>query len=118
MFDEIEEFCSSSSSYKHMREAAKSLLSKKSPCLPYLGIYLADLIMTDEGSIPQLSPGVINFSKLSSVANIISDVMQFKKILFSFPVHSSMRSYLLNCQVLGEDECWDVSYALEQKKAN
>lgn len=115
-FEELEEFCSNKGSYKHLREAAKSFIAKEAPCLPYLGIYLADLIMTDEGSIPQLSDGVINFAKLSGVASIISEVLQFKKNVFSFPLNSKVRSYIINCTILDEDQCWETSYLLESKK--
>ncbi len=118
LFDELEEFVSSKGSYKLMREGIRERRDKSLPVLPYIGMYLADLVYTDEGSMVELSPGVINFGRLMAISAVIQEVLAFKKTSFNFAVHAKLRSYLVSCTVLGEDEAWEKSSLLEPRVAD
>lgn len=126
-FEEMETFVSPNKSYGRMREAVRKQLESGNQCVPYLGMYLGDLVMTDEGSKTELGPGTINFSKSSAVAKIITEVVQWTKgpsnsintnttttTTTTTILSSKISKYLIDCMIItDEDEAWSISQRLE-----
>jgi alpha-tubulin suppressor-like RCC1 family protein len=121
LFEELELFCSPKGSFKYVREMIKDRREKKQSCLPYLGMFLSDLVFTVEGSMTELSPGVVNFGRLVGISETIEEVLQLQQIPFVFAnnhnaaTHNKLQDYLISCQVFEEEETWKMSYALEAK---
>jgi hypothetical protein len=86
--------------------------------LPYVGVYLGDLVFTEEGSMAELAPGVINFVRLHAISSIIGEVLSFRSPPFVFPVVPKLRAYLISCDVLSEDDAWQRSQLLEPRVDN
>lgn len=117
LFEELETFVAPSRSYAALREAVADQRAKRQPCVPYLGVYLGDLVMTDEGSKAELSPGIVNFAKLMAQAAVIEEVRSFTQANApSAPVNARLRSYLIGCTLLpDEDAVWAASMDLEPR---
>ena len=114
-FDELEVFVSPNGSFKAMREAIHQRREKSQPTLPYVGIYLGDLVFTDEGSLTELSDGVINFARLMGIAKIIQEVLGFRAASFGFQPVAATRKYLIAAKVMDEEAAWLQSEALEPR---
>jgi hypothetical protein len=78
-------------------------------------MFLGDLVYTDEGSMAELSPGVINFVRLNAISSIIREVLSFRSPPFVAPVIPKLRSYLISCAVLSEDDAWLRSAQIEPR---
>ena len=58
----------------------RSLARKQhGPCIPYVGSYLGDLALADEGN-PKMVNNVINFRKYALMASIIDELLRFQLI--------------------------------------
>ena len=66
----MERILSAESAYKVYRQA---IHSANPPCIPYIGVYLLDLIYIEDGN-PDTIDGLINFSKRHLVTKVIQDV--------------------------------------------
>lgn len=60
---------SSDGRFRNLREA---LHRCDPPCIPYLGMYLSDLSFLEEGTPSLADDGLLNFSKLRMVSNIVN----------------------------------------------
>lgn len=61
--------------FKNLREG---VTSARPPCIPYLGVYLSDLIFLDEGNPDYLPNGLINFAKFRQIALVLQAIQQFQ----------------------------------------
>ena len=61
-------------SYGALRQRLRSL---QEPCVPYVGMYLSDLVGAEEGK-ENLTDGLINFAKHRRIAIIIKEVQQYQ----------------------------------------
>jgi len=68
---------SSDGNFKNLRKVYGELHIQLKPASPYLGFYLKDLILSDEGS-PNFVDGKLNFSKAVRTHRIIDRVLQFQ----------------------------------------
>ena len=59
------------------------------PCIPYLGMYLMDLVFIEESTPDFLDGNLINFSKLRMVSHIIRDIRTFKQSKYT--IHHNRR---------------------------
>ena len=71
---------SQDNNYKKYRT---TLHSVSPPCLPYVGIYLTDLVFIEEGNGDTFN-GLINFTKRKLVASVIRDFTQYQQVSY-FP---------------------------------
>lgn len=74
---------SSQSSFKLYRER---LHSSTPPCIPYIGVYLSDLVFIDEGNpdtvdSPHPSP-LFNFDKNRQVAAVIHEIQKYQHVTY------------------------------------
>ncbi|KAK9474616.1 ras guanine nucleotide exchange factor domain-containing protein [Dipodascopsis tothii] len=77
------------------------LRSQDTPCIPYLGLYLSDLVFTDEGNPDKrnmepenpLSPRVINFDKFMRTTKIIADLQRFQ-VPYQFHEVADIQSWI------------------------
>ena len=63
------------SNYRSLRDAFKH---RSPPLIPYLGMYLTDLVFTEDGNKDNSADGLINFTKRRLVAKTIRDIQTFQ----------------------------------------
>eukprot|EP00049_Salpingoeca_infusionum_P011554 m.201724 g.201724 ORF g.201724 m.201724 type:complete len:795 (-) comp14968_c0_seq1:327-2711(-) len=86
--DRLEEFVSGDENYKQMRE---HLTGSKLPCIPYLGLYLTDLIHLNTAI--KEGKGDIDHHH-SEVRRVYETIRRFQESTYSFTIISFVRSYL------------------------
>ncbi|KAL9657697.1 hypothetical protein ABK040_005050 [Willaertia magna] len=111
------------SSYKSYRNYIKQYV--KPPLNIYLGIYLSDLTFIEDGNPDRInstktSRNLINWRKRQFVANVISEVMQYKNPPYNIqPVHQIqelLKNTLDNHVIMDETEMFNLSLKIEPKK--
>jgi len=100
----------------------ETIASIDPPGIPYLGVYLTDLVYTDESPNFVKSPGgkdLINFGKRRIVYNIISGLQQFQQASYNLqPVHqieNLLKTERLRQHRLDEKELWKLSQEREAR---
>lgn len=89
IWEELNELLSAENSYSRYR---KKLENIDPPCIPYLGIYLRDLIYWNEPSMDNgqtNSEKIINFTKKKYIFNIISTVQRYQNEIFEFEAENT-----------------------------
>ncbi|EYE93376.1 Ras-GEF domain-containing protein [Aspergillus ruber CBS 135680] len=114
----LEEMRDLMSSTKNFGKYRENLRCTHPPCVPFLGIYLTDLVFIEDG-IPNHAPnGMINFSKRLKVGEVLQDIQQFQNTPYVFQPVSELQDYLMN-GLQGTEEASDLyerSTALEPRR--
>lgn len=68
-------------STKNFAQYRETLHAATPPCIPFLGVYLTDLIFIEDG-IPSLAKNteLINFAKRTKTAEVIRDIQQYQNV--------------------------------------
>jgi len=94
----------------------QTLKKSTTPVVPYLGVYLTDLVFLDDGN-EDLIPGtkLINFAKWYLSAGVIRDMQQYQMTPYCLENVEFIQSYLLNRPTLDEETLYQKSLEREQK---
>lgn len=107
-FQDLSTLVKSSENYKNLREA----FSGELPLIPYLGVFLADLVFLEQGNPDYLwaQEGFINFYKCDKIATVIKTLQHYQPTGYQYPKIPRLREYILNFNHLSEDELYEYSY--------
>jgi len=96
----------------------RKLISRKNnkPCIPYIGIYLNDLVKIDDGNPNVLENKKWNVSKFSMIARIVNEVKSFQKLDYELIPLEVIQQFLADLPCLSEDEQYDESLLREPRK--
>eukprot|EP01156_Anaeramoeba_ignava_P022120 Anaeramoba_ignava/c20235_g1_i1.p1 GENE.c20235_g1_i1~~c20235_g1_i1.p1 ORF type:complete len:856 (-),score=272.99 c20235_g1_i1:35-2602(-) len=79
LFTKYKTLLSAEARYKTYREKLSSI---RLTCIPYLGMYLSDIVYVSDGS-PDKVDGLINFAKRKMLYNIIMEIQKFQQIPYN-----------------------------------
>jgi hypothetical protein len=103
--------------HKYYRTLLAEAMTARSPCCPYLGLYLADLTFIEDGN-QDLKGELINFEKRSMIAKVLSEIMQIQATPYCLKKIDALQYFLQNQKVLGEAAAYKLSLEREPREAN
>ncbi|KAF9897972.1 hypothetical protein BX616_004683, partial [Lobosporangium transversale] len=92
-FTQLQQMTSPAKSYRDYRQ---ELHSANPPCVPFVGVYLTDLVMIQDGN-PDFLKGTdqhINFYKRVSTAEVIREIQQYQSVPYCLTVVQEIQTYI------------------------
>ncbi|KAL0491159.1 hypothetical protein AKO1_010017 [Acrasis kona] len=111
-FDRLNEIVNPKKSYAGLRNACK--LVGNSPCLPYIGIYLTDVLFIEDGNKDNDKDGFINFAKRRLLGNIIRDLQMYQVNGYDLKEQPVIRERLITLRYKTMDDLLTISKTLEE----
>jgi hypothetical protein len=105
-----------STNFKQLRSLMNKLYERGVPCSPYLGIYLRDLVFTEDANATYVD-GKINMQKFIITYNTMHQVLRFqgRDYQFSTPSTAFMRE-INSFKIVNDDTLFDMSLKTQPKE--
>jgi len=85
------------------------------PLVPYLGIFLSDLVYVEESLPDNLEGGFINFTKRTVLAEIFKTITSIQLYSYNFIVEANIQDFLQKLNPLDEEEQFKRSLQIEPR---
>ena len=103
---------------KNSHNIRHALSQAITPCIPHLGIFLADLTFIEDGN-PNTLRDMVNFLKRRMIAERIRWIQQYQQISYNLRPVGVIQEYLqAKLKVVDEDSLWKLSTIVEPRSAN
>jgi son of sevenless-like protein len=114
MLEELKGLMSQNGNFKLFRTTLKNATP---PCLPYLGVYLTDLVFIEDGN-PNTSQNLIYFTKRKQVANVIREIQQYQQTPYYFEPVPKIQNWLKTLKPLDDKELYSLSLVREPRESS
>lgn len=111
--EDFAEIFTFSQSYKNYRTLLNSF-TKFDNVLPFIGIFLTDLVYIEDGNPSFLAPGKINFAKYKLIASVTKKIL-CHKFNYSFTEIPAIFQWFNECETISEEEAYTISMKLEPR---
>eukprot|EP00004_Rigifila_ramosa_P019815 TRINITY_DN5087_c0_g1_i3.p1 TRINITY_DN5087_c0_g1~~TRINITY_DN5087_c0_g1_i3.p1 ORF type:complete len:1169 (+),score=295.43 TRINITY_DN5087_c0_g1_i3:53-3559(+) len=110
----LEHLMNPDGSYKNYREMVHKV---SPPLLPFIGVYLRDLVFIEDGNPDMLNGNLINFQKRRYAFNVIAEIQQYQQDLYPFPFAEPLYSFLAQLPTETDDDLYNLSIECEPRNA-
>ncbi|XP_057303074.1 ras-specific guanine nucleotide-releasing factor 2-like isoform X2 [Hydractinia symbiolongicarpus] len=116
LIEKLKNMVSAEGRFRNMREVLKCC---DPPCVPYLGFYLTDLAFIEESTSMVKDTGLVNFSKMKMVSNIVHEIRFYQTTSYRITKKQQIFNYLLQTadKLRSDEDIYQESLILEQKRA-
>eukprot|EP01130_Rhizamoeba_saxonica_P018825 TRINITY_DN9567_c0_g1_i1.p1 TRINITY_DN9567_c0_g1~~TRINITY_DN9567_c0_g1_i1.p1 ORF type:complete len:524 (+),score=93.20 TRINITY_DN9567_c0_g1_i1:356-1927(+) len=113
--ESLKEVVSEVDGFSNMRKILKEIIGIEA-CIPYLGIYLSDLVRVDAGGL-KIIDGLINFTKYRRISSLIEEIIEFGSVPYKFLFVVNIRDKILSpfLQIWSDDTLFNTSVFIEPK---
>jgi len=115
---DVEQLMSMQSSYKIYRETLKNC---PPPAIPYIGVYLTDLVFIEDGN-PDKIANRVNFSKQLYVHNVITTISKFQTLAYNFSPIPAIQQLITQSTATStmtpENQLYKISLEIEPRGAS
>eukprot|EP00009_Paramoeba_aestuarina_P009828 CAMPEP_0201537330 /NCGR_PEP_ID=MMETSP0161_2-20130828/64439_1 /ASSEMBLY_ACC=CAM_ASM_000251 /TAXON_ID=180227 /ORGANISM="Neoparamoeba aestuarina, Strain SoJaBio B1-5/56/2" /LENGTH=427 /DNA_ID=CAMNT_0047943553 /DNA_START=34 /DNA_END=1317 /DNA_ORIENTATION=- len=110
----FKELVSPTAGYRRYREHVHSLIP---PCIPYVGIYLTDLVFVLDSGI-YAENNLIKFQKLQRASDVLQELLCYQYELYKLPSSPVLSLFMnsLSSHTLDEEEWFEMSLKVEPKQ--
>lgn len=116
-YEEFSELANSSQSFGNLRKAIKE---SSTPLIPYLGLYLTDLVFIEEGNPETFDEDgvkMVNFRKSEMLAEVLLEIQNFQESKYTYQTKNPALNYLfLTYEPKSERELYKWSLEVEKRE--
>lgn len=111
-YDDLKQLISLDYNFRNIRH---QILFVEPPCLPYIGIFLTDLVFIEDGN-PNFVHGRINFFKHRKLARLIRSIMTYQNTPYKLTPISEVQQQFQDVQPMSENELYTQSLLREPRQ--
>ncbi|KJE89917.1 hypothetical protein CAOG_009414 [Capsaspora owczarzaki ATCC 30864] len=113
-YSELKELMSEQNNFGRYRQVLHSI---DPPCIPFLGIYLTDLVMIESGNKNFIKgTDLINFDKRRKIASVIQEIQQYQQSPYHLQEVEPIAQFIANVPFMeSKDEMYEKSLILEPR---